>query len=565
MASLTITKVERAEEHAMSAIVGEADGGGLGGPASSSGRHTQETTIHELPDPDPARSPRETEYPTGAKLWLILLTVGAVLILSEIDMNIIATAVPSITDHFHTVADVGWYSSAFRLCACAFQFVLGKAYKLFSVKRVFLLANGISIAGSLLCGTATTSAMLVAGRAVAGLGSAGLLSGCLVILVQSTPLRRRPMFFGVMGGIEGVATVTAPLLGGALTQSLGWRWCFYINPPIGVVTLLLTMCCFSDVQKPSDVALMTFKQKFSQLDLVSNLLFVPALTSLFLAFSWAGTKYPWDSGKVIGLLVTFAVLLAAFVYTQFRRGDAAALPPRVIKRRSIIAGFIFIMCCNSTGNILEYYLPTYYQIVRGYTPAKSGYMMLPIIIGATIGALIHGAGTSAFGYYAPFMLFASTIMPIAAGLVTTFTINTSFEKLIIYTAFSGLAYGIGFSGPQNAVQIVLPVEDIPLGLSLMLFAQSFGPAVAITIAQVLFTNQLSTNLNGVVPGLSHADIENSGLTDIVTRVPPAKFREVLAGVDKSLSQTWYLVVGLACATMVGSVMMEWRSVKQKRA
>lgn len=407
--------------------------------------------------------------------------------------------------------------------------------------------------------------MLVIGRALTGLGSAGLIAGCFVILVQSTPLRRRPLFLGVLGAIEGLATLSAPILGGTLTQSLGWRWCSYINPPIGAVTLLLTMCCFSDTPKPSDVARMTFKQKVLQLDLLSNLLFLPSLTSLFLAFSWAGTKYPWNSGTVIGLLITFAVLLAAFVYNQLRLGDAAALPLRIVKRRSIVAGLIFMLCTNSTGNVIEYYLPTYYQIVRGYTPAKSGYMMLPIIIAGTLGALVHGAGTSTFGFYAPFMLFASTIMPIAAGLITTFKIDTSYTQIILYTAFSGLAYGIGFSGPQNAVQTVLPTEDLSLGLSIMLFARSFGPALTVAIAQIIFINQLSANLKNIAPGLSQASIEGNGLTEIVKSVPPGKSREVLIGVDQSLIQTWYLVVGLACTTMVGSLLMEWRSVKSKRA
>ena len=153
-------------------------------------------------------------------------------------MNIVATAMPSRTDYFHTVADVGWYSSAFELCQCAFHFVFGKAYKLFSIKCVFLFANIISIAGSLLCGAATTSIMLIFGRAVAGMGSAGLLSGYFVILVQSTPLRRRPMFTGVMGAIEGLATLSAPLLGGALVQSLGWRWSFTL------MHLSELLCCY---------------------------------------------------------------------------------------------------------------------------------------------------------------------------------------------------------------------------------------------------------------------------------------------------------------------------------
>ncbi|KOC11473.1 hypothetical protein AFLA70_372g001371 [Aspergillus flavus AF70] len=410
------------------------------------------------------------ESAKAARFWLLMFNLAAVLILSSVDMNIVATAVPSITTYFHTVADVGWYSSAFRLSQCSFQFVFGKAYQLFSIKRVFLFANAISIAGSLLCGAATTSTMLIVGRTVAGLGSACLLSGCFVILVQSTPLRRRPMFTGIMGAVEGLATLSAPLLGGAIVQSIGWRWCFYISALLGAVALVLTMCCFSDLPKSSDISRLAIREKILQLYLVSNLLFIPAITALFLAIPWAGTKYSWGSGLVTGFIIAFA-------------------------RRSVIAGCIFIICGNSTDSVLEYYLPTYYQIVRGYTPTQSGYMMLSIIIAGTIG-------------------------------------------LIIYTAFSGLAYGIGFSGQQNAVQTVLPVEDVPLDTSIMLFAQSFGPAVAIAIAQVLFVNQLSTNLNGLV-------------------------RETLVAIDKSLIQTWYLVVALACGTMIGSLRIEWRSMKSR--
>ncbi|KAF5989778.1 major facilitator superfamily transporter [Fusarium bulbicola] len=505
----------------------------------------------------------DQEYPTGIRLWLTILSVVSILVLASVDMNIAATAVPAITDHFHTVAHVGWYSSAFRLSVCAFQFIFGKAYKLFSVKRIFLLSNAISIVGSVLSGAAVSSTMLVIGRAVAGLGSAGLFAGSFVIIVQSTPLRRRPVFLGVLGAAEGLATIAAPLLGGAL-QTLSWRWCFHISAPTGAVTLLLTMFCLSDDKKPSGVTELSFKEKTAQLDLISNMLLLPALTSLFLALSWAGTVYPWSSGQVVGPLVAFAALLAVFVWNQIRRGDAAALPPRIMKHRCVIAGSIFIFCVNSTGVVLEYYLPTYYQLVRGYTPVKSGYMMLPIIIAATAGSLIHGAGTSAFGYYTPFMLFASIIMPIAAGLITTFKTDTSFEKLIAYSALSGLAYGIGFVGPQTAVQTVLPAEDVPLGLSIMLFAQSFGPAVSVPIAQVLFTNRLSDNLHGIVLGLNGTHISNSGLSEIVSNVPESATRGVLIAIDKSLGQTWYLATGLASVAIVGSLMTEWRSVKEKR-
>lgn len=120
---------------------------------------------------------------------------------------------------------------------------------------------------------------------------------------------------------------------------------------------------FSDLRTRPESDL-TLTQKIQELDLISNCVFIPSLTALFIALSWAGTKYPWSDGKVVGLFVLFAVLFAAFIYNQYRRGDSAALPFRVIKNRNVIAGFIFTTCTNSMTNVLEWYLPTYYQVVR---------------------------------------------------------------------------------------------------------------------------------------------------------------------------------------------------------
>lgn len=151
------------------------------GSANHSSKLEQEFGQDNSPGDTSTNALDVAEYPAGTKFWLIILTVATALFLGSLDINIVATVVPSITGHFHTFADVSWYLSAFRLTACAFQLIFGKAYKLFSVKRIFLLANAISTMGSLLCATAATSSMLIIGRAVAGLGCAGLLSGCFTI------------------------------------------------------------------------------------------------------------------------------------------------------------------------------------------------------------------------------------------------------------------------------------------------------------------------------------------------------------------------------------------------
>lgn len=162
------------------------------------------------------------------------------------------------------------------------------------------------------------------------------------------------------------------------------------------------------------------------------------------------------------------------------------------------------------------------------------------------------------------MLVASTLMPIAAGLMTTSKVDTSLARFFAYSGLAGFATGISFFAPQTAVQTALPTADAPLGLSVVLFGQHFGSALFVSIAQTIFTNQLSKNLQDIVPGLTTQSIENMGLTDLKSSIPIDQLQVALAELDKSLMQTWYLVVGLACLTMVGSLAMEWRSVKKKK-
>lgn len=154
----------------------------------------------------------EANYPTGAKFWLLILSVSLVLILGGMDGNIVATALPSITDHFHTVADVGWYSAAYRLSTCSFKFMFGKMYTIFSVKWGSMVSIFVFLIGSILSATAPTSKMSVFGRAVTGFSACGIISGCFTLLLQVMPLRKRPVFAGVLGAVEGAAAVAALIL-----------------------------------------------------------------------------------------------------------------------------------------------------------------------------------------------------------------------------------------------------------------------------------------------------------------------------------------------------------------
>lgn len=167
----------------------------------------------------------EEEYPAAFRLAMIIVALALSIFLVALDMTIVATAIPRITDQFHSLDQVGWYGSAFFLTIASFQSTWGKAYKYFPLKSSFLISISIFEIGSLVCGVARNSTTLIVGRAIAGAGGAGIASGAYTIIAFSAPPKQRPAFTGILGASYGIASVIGPLLGGVFTDKITWRWC----------------------------------------------------------------------------------------------------------------------------------------------------------------------------------------------------------------------------------------------------------------------------------------------------------------------------------------------------
>ncbi|KAF3017953.1 hypothetical protein E8E15_004372 [Penicillium rubens] len=523
----------------------------------------KQPTPEEKKEDDGAETPKdEEEYPNAWRLTLISIALCLCVFCVALDNTIIATAIPKITDQFNSLEDVGWYGSSYLLTTCAVSLTFGKLYTFYSIKWIYLIALFIFEVGSLVCAVTPTSVGLICGRAIAGLGAAGLFSGSILIISKSVPLVKRPVYTGLIGAMFGIANVAGPLMGGAFTDHLTWRWCFYINLPLGGVTFFFLLFFF---QTPKAILKKnTFKEQMKELDLIGSFFFLPSIISLLLALQWGGTKYAWGSGRIIGLFVVFGVLGLVFIGVQIWAGDRATVPPRLIKNRNIWGSAWYALALGAAFFVLTFYLPIWFQSIKGATALKSGIMNLPMIIAVVIVSILAGGLVTACGYYTPFMIASAIIITIGAGLLTTLETDSNHSKWIGYQALFGIGLGLGMQQPMIVAQTALKVEDIPSGTALVMFSQTLGGAIFVSVGQNVFQNQLVHNLAQYAPTEDAAKIVSVGATMLRTVVSGDALQSVLVAYNAAIVQTFYVAVAMGALSLVGPIFVEWLSVKGKK-
>ncbi|KAL0768299.1 hypothetical protein CaCOL14_009274 [Colletotrichum acutatum] len=509
----------------------------------------------------------EVEGEQWAKGWrLAALVIGVCLAVFSIsaDRTILTTAIPHITSEFQSTADIGWYGSAHLLTICALQPVFGKVFMLFSAKWAYVLAILMFLAGSLICGLAPNSLALIVGRAVAGFGSAGILTGSFVIVATAVPVRVRPVYTAIIGAIFGLGAMIGPLLGSVFTDLVTWRWCFYINLPTAGFTLIVFLLFFHPRQQAQQKQ--TFFNRILDLDLIGNVLLLGACVMLFLALQYVTHGEALSSTKLIGLLSGAGATAIVFAAWQWWKQDGALFPPAIITQRTVAASCVAAFATYGALLIHIYFLPIWFQAVRGESAISSGVDMLPYVAAIALFSLLASIFVSVVGYPSAPAIIGGMIATAGCGKLLTLSPDTPTSHWIGFEILVAAGFGMAIQQGFTAVQAVLPPDEVPVGTAAVVASQALGGAVFVSVGNALFQNHLlQASAADAVPGVDIPTVLGAGVAAFRTVVPAEALPMMVSVYDDALRVVFTAAIPLAAISAIAACFLEWKSVKGVRA
>ncbi|EJU00926.1 gliotoxin efflux pump [Dacryopinax primogenitus] len=505
----------------------------------------------------------EDEYPIGFRLVAILIGCIAAMFLANLDMTIVATAIPRITDEFHSLSDVGWYGSAFFLTVASFQSTWGKVLKYFPLKAGVIGAIAVFELGSLVCAVAPNSATLIVGRAIAGLGAGGIVAGDYTIIAFSAPPRRRTLYTSFLGITYGIASVVGPLVGGVFTDNLTWRWCFWINLPIGSFAALIIFLFFHTPSAAKTVEASAW-EKLLQLDFPGTFTLMGAVVCYLLALQWGGATVPWSDPKTYGLLVGFGLLMFAFALIEWKMGERAAVIPRLLRQRTVLFCSIYDAFLQGGFFLLVYYIPIYFQSIDNTSAALSGMRNLPLILSLAIFQLLTGTLTRIWAQYVPLLIVGAAVATVGAGLLWSQDIGTGAGEWIGYQILVGVGVGISIQIPVVAAQSRVPVSDLAPVTAMVIFFSTLGSAMFISAGQAVFSNTLISSLAQTAPSADPLLVIGTGATSLQQVFAPDVLPGILRAYMDGLKAAFVVAIAVLGLATVSGVFVEWKTFESAR-
>lgn len=513
---------------------------------------------------EPDRLNDGEEHPRGFRLVVVFTSLMLSILLVALDSTIIATAIPRITDEFHSLDQVGWYGSAYFLTNASLQSVWGKAYTYFDLKPTFIVGISLFEVGTLICAASPSSAVFILGRAVAGFGGGALGSGAFTIVALIAPPRKRAMYIGCMGATYGIASVIGPILGGIFTQYVTWRWCFWINLPIGGLASAMIVCFFQ--APPSQRPAASKREQIYQMDLPGAFALLGSLVCYLLAMRWGGVSYPWDAAPVVGTLIGFGLLAIVFSVVEWRSGDLAMVQTRFFKNSEITLNQIYMFFLDGTYFPAVYFLSIQFQAIQGLSAARAGIQLIPLALCVSFGTIVANTCISKFGYPSIWLALGPVLATLGSVLIYLFGASASTSEWIGFQVVLGFGIGFALQTPISINQSLVAPSDIPSIVSITLFFEILGACIMVSAAQAAFANKLVSTLAITSPSIDPLTVVEAGAGQLGSLFRPNELTAILDAYQQGLDVAYALFTACGSLSTITSIIIvyqEWRKARSK--
>jgi len=423
------------------------------------------------------------------RIGFVIAAVMLGMLLSALDQTVVGTAMPRIIASLNGLQHYAWVATGYLLASTASMPIWGKLSDAYGRKRFYIIGMALFVIGSVLCGQSHSMTELILFRAFQGLGAGAMMPIAQAIIGDIFPPAQRARWTGVLMSVWGVATIIGPLIGGWITDSsLGWRWTFYVNVPVGILALT-----FAAYALPAHVSL-----RKHRIDYIGSTVLVAAAVPLLLGLSWGGNTYAWTSPEIIGMFAFSLVMWLVFFFREMRAAEPV-INPRLFQNRIFTVSAIASALTSAAMFGAIMFLPLFVQGVLGKSATNSGIILMPLMMGAIVTSIGAGQILAKTGRYKVIVIIGSILSAVGAYLLSRMGIATTGMTLVRNMVIMGLGLGVAMSAYTVIVQNQYPshrLGEVTAGLQ---FFRSIGSTIGLAVFGTILNNQFAASMKTNLP------------------------------------------------------------------